>query len=127
MTLKANVKSMNIFSQITQFIKRMLGQERGYSVQQVEDISDVRVKPNYIYIEKRGDKERWLHLACPSKCGDLISVNLMRSVTPFWTVSWSKDRKVTLSPSINKTDGCKSHFFIRESQIVWANSLPYSS
>ena len=113
---------MSIIKKIISLIRRIFGlkqKEKYFSVVEIDDIQNIKLKPNCLYIEKRGGKNRWLYLLCPSGCGETLSVNLMQSISPFWTLTRNTDNTATLSPSIDKTDGCKSHFFIRNSQIQW--------
>ena len=111
-----------MIKKIISLIKKILGlkQKKTYfSVIEIEDMQNIKLKPHYLYVERRGGKDRWLHLLCPSGCGQTLSVNLMQSINPFWTLLQNSDKTVTLSPSIDKTDGCRSHFFIRNSQVQW--------
>lgn len=64
---------------------------------------------------------KWAVMKCPCGCGDLLTLSLMKSHKPNWRYSVDKENKATLTPSIWKKDGCRSHFFLRKGQIVWAN------
>jgi hypothetical protein len=102
------------------FIKSMFGFEKTYSIEEIESLDEVKVVPNILYIERRGERDRWLHLSCPCGCGELLSVNLMTSVSPHWLISRNRDQTLTVSPSLYRMDGCRSHFFVRSSRIQWA-------
>lgn len=59
-----------------------------------------------------------IHL-CPCGCGN-------QSVTPFYSpeTGWTltvNDGSVTLSPSILNMMPCRSHYWIRDSEVVWAS------
>lgn len=114
-----------MFTKLKQFFSDLFNPSKTFIVEEIEDIQLITPKSKHIYIEKRGGKNRWLHILCPSGCGELISVNLMKSIYPNWKVTRNRNNTVTLFPSIDKVDGCRSHFFIRESKIEWA--LPHSS
>jgi len=108
---------------IFDFLRKIFGketQEKFLRVVRVNDITKIKNNTNTLYIENRGGKNRWIYLKCPCGCGDIISVNLMISAHPHWILSTNKSGNLDLSPSLNKITGCKSHFFIRDSQIVWA-------
>jgi hypothetical protein len=91
-------------------------------VQQVEEFDSAAAVPFCVYVEHRGGKDRWVHMLCPCECGEVISLNLMTSQRPCWTVTRHEDGTVSVYPSVDKTTGCKSHFFIRRSMIEWAGA-----
>jgi hypothetical protein len=44
---------------------------------------------------------------CPCGCGDIITLNTLADTKPCWTVSGN-----SISPSVNRRVGCRSHFTI---------------
>ena len=46
-------------------------------------------------------------LRCPCGCGDLITLNIYPYLKPTWKVT-----RNSITPSINRKVGCKSHFTI---------------
>jgi len=58
-------------------------------------------------------------LICPCGCGKVIQLSLLPDDSPSWTVSFDRDGLPTLSPSVRRTNGCRSHFFLRHGAIVW--------
>ena len=65
----------------------------------------------------------WLAMTqCPCGCGEAIQLSLMDDDRPRWTASVSTTGRVTLRPSINRTRGCRSHFFVRSGRIEWAGA-----
>lgn len=113
---------MKILLKIYDFIKSVFVTkiDGAFSLQKQENVDTRKLKKNIIYIESSHENDRWLHMMCPCGCGDVISVNLMKSISPSWGLIYNEDSTFTLSPSIDKTTGCKSHFFIRNSKIQWA-------
>ncbi|WP_154649466.1 DUF6527 family protein [Calidifontibacillus oryziterrae] len=69
-----------------------------------------------------GEKDDpWLAaLKCPCGCDDVIQLSLIKHDTPSWKVERST-QGTTLSPSIWRTKGCKSHFFFRDNRIKWCD------
>lgn len=120
------MKFNNFINQFFYKFNQMLSKDIIFDVVYIDTPDGVQIKPHRLYIERRGEKDRWLYLRCPCGCEDLISVNLMKSVQPFWTLQKHINRTISLWPSVNKTTGCRSHFFIRHSLIEWAksNNLP---
>jgi hypothetical protein len=58
-------------------------------------------------------------LICPCGCGEVIQLSLLPDDSPSWTVSFDRDGLPALSPSVWRTKGCRSHFFLRHGTIVW--------
>lgn len=79
-----------------------------------------RPEPGLLYIEEWEPGRAWAAvLQCPCGCGDRLGLNLCGELdTPSWQLSGSV-KQPTISPSILRTIGCRSHFFIRGGQVVW--------
>ena len=61
---------------------------------------------------------------CPCGCGDVIELLLLQTVQPHWVLSRDRLDRPSLHPSVWKSTGCKSHFWIRNGQAVWVVSNP---
>ncbi|WP_370637485.1 DUF6527 family protein [Flagellimonas sp. HMM57] len=55
---------------------------------------------------------------CPCGCNSCIQLNTIPTVKPRW---WYKLRfgKISIFPSIRRTTGCRSHFWITKSRLHW--------
>ena len=60
-------------------------------------------------------------LECPCHCGDVIHLSLVEHDRPRWSIMIDDHDRPTLSPSINRVVGCRSHFFIRAGRVVPAH------
>jgi len=60
---------------------------------------------------------------CPCGCGDAIELLLLPSIAPHWTLVLDQLKRPTLAPSIWRTTGCRSHFWVRSGRIIWVKSL----
>ncbi len=79
----------------------------------VEFMPDNTFEDGILYVSMRFEVA--IHL-CPCGCGE-------KTVTPLGANGWTLtfDETVTLSPSIGSFQiPCKSHYWIRANQIVWA-------
>lgn len=87
----------------------------------VEDLPE-KVIEKTIYTV--GNKQHLWLLAfkCPCGCKALIQLNLLKDTYPCWDFYITKQKKITISPSIRRTKGCFSHFYIYKSKIVWVPS-----
>ncbi len=77
------------------------------------------VKDKTIYIV--GDvKQPWLlAFNCPCGCQNLIQLNLLKDAAPCWGFKVNKKNKINIYPSVWRTTGCESHFFVRKGKIDW--------
>lgn len=74
------------------------------------------------------DGQYWFaSLLCPCQCGDTIKLSLLGSAHPRWCVIEYDDATITVQPSVWRKQGCKSHFFIQHSEIIWCKSLEQHS
>lgn len=89
----------------------------------VEIISDNpnpdKIKKDTVYIVGGRDYIKWAYLRCPCGCNDIIMLSLDRKNFHSWTVKQDLLGRASVSPSINKLAGCKSHFFIKRGKLIW--------
>ena len=71
---------------------------------------------------RRGDRDRWLMIKCPSGCGDIISLNLDQRSGRAWHL-YERRSKLTLYPSVWRDSGCRSHFVVWGNLIDWVWSI----
>jgi len=83
----------------------------------MKDIPE-HLEDNRIYII--GEKKYYWSIIfyCPCGCGEIISLNLLKEARPRWrfSIRWGK---ISLTPSIWRTVGCKSHFNVKWSKVKW--------
>lgn len=58
-------------------------------------------------------------LVCPCGCSRRIEIMLLKGVRPRWDLIVENSGKPTLRPSVWAKDGCRSHFWLRDGQILW--------
>ncbi|WP_390624703.1 DUF6527 family protein [Anthocerotibacter panamensis] len=59
-------------------------------------------------------------MLCPCGCQETVNMNLVEGSYPRWHLRQHGGGKVSLYPSINRTIGCRSHFWIGENVITWS-------
>lgn len=79
-----------------------------------------RIDADTLYIMGEGKYFWSILLRCPCGCGDILQLNLHRDTHPFWDIKLHINGSISISPSIWKKDECRSHFFIKRSNIAWA-------
>lgn len=62
----------------------------------------------------------WLaKMICPCGCGETLFLNLLQDEDPNWKWRIGSDGTVTLSPSVWRQVGCKSHFLMQNGLVHW--------
>ena len=82
-----------------------------------------RIDANALYIMGESKYFWSILLRCPCGCGDILQLNLHRDTHPFWDMKFHINGSLSISPSVWKKDGCRSHFFIKRSNIIWARGI----
>lgn len=83
------------------------------------DIPEI-LKPKTIYIIQNDGYPWQIVMLCPCGCKKNLHMNLIDEYKPYWRFGIDKKNRITLYPSIHRTVGCESHFFIRKGAIIWA-------
>lgn len=64
--------------------------------------------------------EEWsVGMVCPCGCGDKIELMLLPGVKPRWNLTIDRQGRPTLHPSVWRSVGCKSHFWLRDGRVMW--------
>lgn len=84
----------------------------------VEDLPD-DLSPGSVYLAGEGANLWAAAMLCPCGCGEVIELNLLPQVRPRWTVDQHVDGTLTLTPSVWRQKGCRSHFILRGGRINW--------
>jgi hypothetical protein len=92
--------------------------ERRFRCKRVVDIPE-HVRTRRIYVAGENGHAWAAAMLCPCGCKATIHLNLLPDVRPRWICEAHVDGTVTLSPSVCRQKGCRSHFFVRRGCIVW--------
>ncbi len=107
------------FDRVLQSVLSLWPARRRFRVVTAEELPD-RLKKNTLYAIGSGTP--WLAaLQCPCGCGDIIQLSLLEYESPRWSLRQKKDGTPTLAPSVWRSQGCKSHFFLRQGVILWCD------
>jgi hypothetical protein len=85
----------------------------------VKELPEIVPENKVIIVSEDGMPDS-LVFRCPCGCHTDIFLNLLKDAKPIWRFHISKKNKITITPSIWRKVGCKSHFFIRKGKIEWA-------
>lgn len=80
------------------------------------------IKKRTVFVVKDGDEADTLIFKCPCGCNADIYLNLLKDAKPQWDYYLTNREEITVYPSIWRTTGCMSHFFIQKGKVVWASS-----
>lgn len=74
-----------------------------------------------IYIVGEGIYDWFVAFVCPCGCGAHIYLSVLPDASPRWSLIRHLDGAVSLSPSVQRLIGCKSHFFIKKGLVYWCS------
>jgi hypothetical protein len=104
----------NFLDPLWRFFSR---KQRPYRYLLVEELPDP-LEAKTVYLQNHQKIPWQATFKCPCGCGDTIMLNLTTGYRPRW--QFKPDKKtLTISPSIRRTEGCKSHFFLRRGKVEW--------
>ncbi len=89
-----------------------------YSILYVEDPID-KPKKKILYVIGATDELWQVELICPCGCNEKIVLPVNDSTSPRWGLKVANKSLPTLHPSVWRSKGCKSHFFLRNGKIIW--------
>ena len=89
-----------------------------YRVERADEVPDVP-EVGVMYVVGEGVHEWYAVLGCPCGCGEALVMSLLPDARPRWRVSVDDAGAPSLSPSVNRLVGCRSHFFLRSGRIDW--------
>lgn len=111
---------LKLFNLIRSWLKSSKSSEsfnNDYRFSIVEDLPNV-ISNNEILVLDEGGFPELLAFKCPCGCDANIFLNLLTDTSPKWKYIIDNS-KVSITPSIWKKDGCRSHFFIINSIVKW--------
>lgn len=83
-----------------------------------EELPDVP-QPDTIYVLGANGYLWSAAMLCPCGCGELLQMNLHEDGRPRWKLTRHEDGTVSLTPSVSRIVGCRSHFWLRRGQVQW--------
>lgn len=89
-----------------------------YAITEVSDVPEV-FSERVIYIVGEPGNAWLIAFRCPCGCKSNVHLNLLKDAEPKWSYKINKKRRITIYPSVWRIRGCKSHFFIKGSGVIW--------
>lgn len=91
---------------------------RRFQIEYVEDIPEL-ISNKLIFIVQDGNEPELLVFKCPCGCEADIILNLLKDASPRWSYELNDEGTIDIYPSVWRNIGCKSHFFVKDSNIKW--------
>lgn len=86
----------------------------------IEGDSLPAVLPNRALVLARDDGEDWcVGMRCPCGCNATIELLVIKEAKPRWNIVTDINRRPTISPSVWRNTGCRSHFWVRSGRVKW--------
>ena len=92
-----------------------------FATVRTEELPD-RLEPRHVYVLGEGANRWFVARACPCGCGELIQLSVMEGRRPRWELTENADGTVSVHPSVWRTEGCRSHFFLRRGRVEWCRT-----
>lgn len=114
---------MNILKQFWSWLCALVSLKRPpLRTSVVEDLPG-RLNPKSVYLVGENEHFWCVALLCPCGCREVIQLNLVTNTRPLWTFELHKNTNtLTLRPSVCRTSGCRSHFFLRGGRVDWCTT-----
>ena len=111
---------MNIFRALRDSLRSLLRRDvkPSFVTRIVSDVPE-RLDAGLIYLVGEDGHYWQVALNCPCGCHAVIHLNLVPPGPPLWGARLYEDGRLTISPSIWRSVGCYSHFWIRRGHLMW--------
>lgn len=111
---------MNLLKHLWVWLRRLVvGRPSRYRTVVIEDTPE-RFQPGHVYLVGEKGYFWCAAMLCPCGCQAIIQLNLLTSTRPAWRfVRHPRTGALTLRPSVWRTQGCRSHFLLRNGQVHW--------
>ncbi|MET4241526.1 DUF6527 family protein [Bradyrhizobium sp. RT10b] len=77
------------------------------------------LRRNILYVTSGAEGPAFGFLRCPCGCDETLHLRFFGTRHPQWRLTTDRKRTVTLTPSVWRQTGCKSHFVLRQGKIHW--------
>lgn len=90
---------------------------RAYKLKVEGDVPD-RTEARTVHLVGENGSYWLAVMECPCGCGQSIQLPLSGDDGPRWSVSGTP-RAPTLTPSVHRMTGCRSHYILRRGKVIW--------
>ena len=83
------------------------------------DQEPAKLKSGRLYVASASKRPTFGYLVCPCGCGETLHLRFLPDRHPRWEVDIDADGVVSLTPSVWRQVGCRSHFFLKRGRVYW--------
>jgi hypothetical protein len=99
-----------------------------YYSKEVDDLPEENeIEENIVYIIGENGYHWLAAFRCPCGCNDIIQLNLLPEAFPHWEIVSYKKKSISIIPSIERINGCKSHFNFANGKVYFWGSNSFHS
>lgn len=91
-----------------------------YKVVEVEELPS-KLHAYRLYMVGPAVSPWFAALTCPCGCAEVIQLSLLPEERPSWSLTIDEQRRPSLHPSVWRTAGCRSHFFLCRGTVRWCS------
>jgi hypothetical protein len=91
------------------------------AVEFVEELPEI-YRLNTLYVVGETNSYWCATMRCPCGCDESIHLSLLKHDNPSWKLQVDRSKRPTLVPSVWRSYGCQSHFFLRRGQVIWCQN-----
>jgi hypothetical protein len=83
------------------------------------DREPTKPKARRLYVASASGRPTFGYLLCPCGCGETLHLRFLPDRRPRWHMEVESNGVVSLTPSVWRQVGCRSHFVVRKGQVHW--------
>ena len=72
-----------------------------------------------LVLARDADEDWCVGMRCPCGCGQTLELMVIREAAPRWDLSIKAGSLPSLTPSVWRQTGCRSHFWLRDGRVDW--------
>ena len=92
---------------------------KNYQIKYLDNVPE-SVADRTVYII--GTYNPWVIIFnCPCGCREKILLNLLENASPKWCFRLERKKSISVYPSIRRTLGCRSHFWLKNGKIYFVS------
>lgn len=117
---------MRIFRRFVDIVANLF--ERPFRVKYFDDDPDrADLSARMFAVVGTPQLQKYAHFLCPCGCGDVIVLTSNAKLRPRWTFLVDQAHRPTVTPSIWRTKGCRSHFLMKGGKVIWVGETARAS
>lgn len=78
-----------------------------------------RLNDKILYAVGEAEYRWFAAMVCPCGCGETLHMSLLADERPRWKLVEHPDGTASLTPSVFRVRGCRSHFWLRRGMVEW--------